>query len=85
MYIICDEIEPITFSKELKKILFVAPITWTNQGNSNFINYLPPNHLRKMSPGFHRQLLIRVENVEGELIPFDFGKILLDVEILKNI
>ena len=84
-YIICEEIEPIIFGKDLKKILFVAPINWSNQGSSDFVDYTPPNHLRKMSPGFHRQLSIRVENIEGELIPFDFGKITLDVEILKNV
>ena len=85
MYIICDEIEPIIFGKDLKKILFVAPINWTDQGSSDFVNYSPPNHLRRMSPGFHRQLSIRIETANGDLIPFDFGKISLDVEILKNV
>ena len=56
MYVICDEIDPIIFGKDLKKILFVAPISWSHQGSSDFVNYSPPNHLRKMSPGFHRQL-----------------------------
>lgn len=54
-----------------KKILMVIPIKWSTQGTSDFVDYSPPNHLRKMSPGHHRQLGIHLENVEGDLIPFD--------------
>ena len=78
---ICDEIELVTFGFESQKILMVVLIDYSNKGSSDFINYSPPNHLRKMSPGFHRQISIRIENGQKELIPFDFGKITFDIEI----
>ena len=83
--VICVEIEPVAFGFESQKILMVVPIDYSNQGNSDFVNYSPANYLRKMSPGFHRQISIRIENGEKELISFDFGKITFDIEILKNV
>ena len=81
MSITCDQIIPVKMGFEFKERLLLCPIELQNDGRMT-ISFVPKNCVRLLRPGIIRSMHFVVEDLNGEKIYFNGGKIVLICSIV---
>ena len=76
MTITCDQIVPVKMGFEFKERLLLCPVELTSDDKMT-VSFIPKNCVRMLRPGIIRSMHFVVEDLNGEKIYFNGGKIVL--------
>ena len=83
MCVTCDQIVPVQQGFEFKERLVLCPLQLSKRNNDEMsISYIPKNCIRTLRPGVIRSMHFRVEDLNGEKLYFNSGKIVLICSII---
>ena len=83
--ITCNQIVPVKMGFEFKERLLLCPIELSNDENKNMtISFVPKNCVRLLRPGVIRSMHFIVEDLNGEKIYFNSGKVILICFLLRK-
>ena len=81
MTITCDQIVPVKMGFEFKERLLLCPVELTSDDKMT-VSFIPKNCVRMLRPGIIRSMHFVVEDLNGEKIYFNGGKIVLICSIV---
>ena len=80
MCITCDQTIPVKMGFEFKERLAVCPVELPdpdNKNNRKSISFVPKNCVRSLRAGVIRSMHFQVEDLNGDKLYFNSGKVML--------
>ena len=82
MSITCDQIVPVKMGYEFKERLILCPVQLSNRHITRIISFAPKNCVRSLRPGIIRSMHFKVEDLNGEKLYFNGGKVVIICNII---